>query len=323
MCFMSHPMPNFFVVGAPKAGTTSLYHYLDQHPDVYMSPIKEPNYFASEIRPEIFSDEMRPAVDADLRDLQRYLHGPMTEKRFGGIVTDWDDYLRLFRNVKGEKAIGEASVCYLWSNTAAANIQAKIPHARILMILRDPVDRMFSQYLQMVSEGRSRITFRQHIENQLARHHHKLREPHLELALSPLGFSADDVQRYIDRFPPQNLRIFLYEDYRQQQARVLADTFRFLGVDAGFAPDTSQRHLQPRVPRSLVVGHFLKKTGLWQRAAKLAPTLLRPFLRQLAVKPRGALQVNSDDRKFLQDRFRDDIRRLEVLLGRDLSTWLQ
>ena len=105
-----YPLPNFFIVGAPKAGSTSLYHYLDQHPDIYMSPIKEPNYFATEIRPEIFSEDLLPRVEADLRALQEYLQGPMREKRLGGLVTEWDDYLKLFQNVKEERAIGEASV---------------------------------------------------------------------------------------------------------------------------------------------------------------------------------------------------------------------
>jgi hypothetical protein len=133
-------LPNFFVVGAPKAGTTSLYHYLDQHPQIFMSPIKEPNYFATEIRPENFGDELQPQVAEDLRELQEYLQGPMREKRFGGLVSQWDDYLRLFQSVETEKAIGEASVCYLWSKTAAANIRSRIPGAKIIMILRNPAE---------------------------------------------------------------------------------------------------------------------------------------------------------------------------------------
>src|SRR5690348_379750 len=89
-------LPNFLIVGAPKAGTTSLYHYLDQHPQIFMSPIKEPNYFASEIRPENFGDELQMQVAKDLRELEEYLQGPLKEKRFGGLVSRWDDYLRLF-----------------------------------------------------------------------------------------------------------------------------------------------------------------------------------------------------------------------------------
>ena len=143
----SPPMPNFFIVGAPKAGTTSLYHYLDQHPDVYMSPVKEPCHFSEEIRLQNFSQEMLPGVKPTCAPSRSTLRGPMTEKRFGGVGMEWDDYLRLFENVKGEAAIGEASALDLGSKTAARNIQLRVPNARILMVLREPVGRAFSNTL--------------------------------------------------------------------------------------------------------------------------------------------------------------------------------
>ena len=80
-------LPNFFIAGAPKSGTTSLYHYLDQHPQIYMSPIKEPHYFAPEIRMERLSERLRERAERDARALREYLDGPMREKRFGGPVT--------------------------------------------------------------------------------------------------------------------------------------------------------------------------------------------------------------------------------------------
>lgn len=109
------PTPNFFLVGAPKAGSTSLNHYLDQHPQIYMSPIKEPHYFADEIRPDNFDDEMRCLTEPGLAALREYLQGPASAKFSGGPVTEWRDYLKLFQHVNGETAIGEASVGYLWS----------------------------------------------------------------------------------------------------------------------------------------------------------------------------------------------------------------
>jgi len=90
---MSAKLPNFFVVGAPKAATTFLYESLQQHPQVYMSPLKEPNYFASEMRPEYFPEEARAWVVRQMRELEAYLRGDMREKRFGGFVTSWEDYL--------------------------------------------------------------------------------------------------------------------------------------------------------------------------------------------------------------------------------------
>src|ERR1700724_3338547 len=95
----SPKIPNFFIVGAPKAGTTALYAYLDQHPQVYMSPLKEPNYFAAELRPENFIAADRPRIAREMLALQEYLRGDLREKRFGGLVASWEDYLLLFRNV--------------------------------------------------------------------------------------------------------------------------------------------------------------------------------------------------------------------------------
>src|SRR5258708_108403 len=164
---MVSALPNFFIVGAPKAGTTSLYYYLGQHPDVYMSPVKEPNYFAEEIRLCNIGAQWQDWAQRENDSLQQYLLGPMQEKRFGGIVSNWTDYLKLFQNVNGEKAIGEASVCYLWSRTAARNIASTTPNAKIIMVLRNPVDRAFSQYKQAVASGLIGKSFREQVRKSL------------------------------------------------------------------------------------------------------------------------------------------------------------
>src|SRR5882762_10194104 len=146
-------LPNFFIVGAMKAGTTSLYHYLDQHPQVYMSPIKEPCYFSSETRPENMGPEFQEQALRGIRDTREDIRGPMREKRLAGLVVDWEDYVSLFRDVKGEIAIGEASIRYLWSKMAPENIRSRITAAKIIMVLRNPADRAFSEYHHAVTNG--------------------------------------------------------------------------------------------------------------------------------------------------------------------------
>jgi hypothetical protein len=311
-----HRLPNFFIVGAPKAGTTSLYNYLAQHPDIYMSPIKEPCHFSTEIRPENFSEEMGPGFESAVRAQKEYLQGLMTEQRFGGIGIEWIDYLKLFLNVTRETAIGEASVLYLWSKTAAENIRSKVPHARILMILRDPVSRAFSEYREAISAGALRCSFRKYLEVCLRRNDTdklSLYWPVLETGLYYGG-----VKRYLDRFPRENICIFLYEDYQGEQARVLTEIFRFLRVDSGFVADLSERHL---VPRFIAVNHFLKKHGVWQLVTKLSPRRLRSFLTKLIVRPGSAVDPSPADREFLLHYYRSDIEKLASLLGRDLSAW--
>ena len=124
------PIPNFFVVGAPKAGTTALYAFLDQHPQVFMCPLKEPNYFADELRLENFALDEQPRLARETRALEDYLRGDLREKRFGGLVSSWEDYVSLFRNASTEIALGEASACYLWSPSAPGNIAARIQRYR-------------------------------------------------------------------------------------------------------------------------------------------------------------------------------------------------
>jgi len=239
-------LPNFFIAGAPKSGTTSLYHYLDQHPEIHMSRIKEPNYFASEIRLQNFSEWLRPRAENDGPTLRAYLDGPMREKRFGGMVTEWSDYLRLFRKAEGQKAIGEASVCYLWSGSAAANIRRTLPEARIILVLRNPIEMVFSMYLHnMRSEG-TRLSFREAIEKGIQQRGgaFDIFHPFLDM-----GLYHQQVKRVLDNFPKDQVRIYWYEEYKTKPLRMLADIFRFLEVNPLFRPDVSKRYLEASAPR--------------------------------------------------------------------------
>jgi hypothetical protein len=312
-------LPNFFLVGAPKAGTTSLYYYLAQHPDVYMSPVKEPNYFAAEIRLGNIGTLWQDWAQTAAADLQRYLDGPMREKRFGGIVATWPDYLKLFQNVNGQKAIGEASVCYLWSRTAARNIAAIAPGAKIIMVLRNPVERAFSQYNQAVAAGLVGISFRGQVRRSLSHKSDKfeLLNPFLEF-----GLYHDQVKRFVELFPAENLRIYLYEEYRQSPAQILADIFRFLAVDPQFLPDLSEKYLEPSVPRWIWVSHMLKTYRIWSGLKNAVPARLLPRLRKWVFRDRQQVALEGADRAYLCDYYRQDVTRLSTLIGRDLRAWL-
>ena len=274
-------LPNFFIAGAPKSGTTSLYHYLGQHPEIYMSPIKEPNYFASEIRLERFSERLRSEAEQDVRALRAYLDGPMREKRFGGLVTEWRDYLKLFQQAEGRSAIGEASVCYLWSESAAANVRRSIPDARIILVLRNPAEMAFSMYLQNAKSGELRCTFPEAMEMALEQRGGRIDVMHPFL---DLGLYYEQVKRFLATFPEKQVRVYWYEEYKAEPARMLADIFRFLKVDANFSPDMSKRYLEAGMPNVV---------------------------------------LDSAERAFLTEFYRDDVRKLADLLRRDLSGWCE
>ena len=253
--------PNFFIVGAPKAGTDALYYELARHPEIYMSPLKEPCYFSSEIRPENFAPELQERMREQLRSTKQYTHGDMSQHRFGGIVSEWGDYLRLFQNAKSETALGEGSVCYLWSKSAPCTIASHLPHSKIIIILMDPAQRALAQYRKSVSDGYVRHSFRQHLAQCFRNHDERfsLFYPFLEF-----GMYCKQVERYIAAFPSEQISVCLYEDlttdYRQWFARTLA----FLGVStdsapAPFEPDGSGHSRAPALEpadRALLVDYY-------------------------------------------------------------------
>ena len=311
--------PSFFIVGAPKAGTTSLYRYLNQHPQIYMSPVKEPCYFASEVRLEHFSREFESTARKKSRQLCEYLEGPMSGVDPGGIVAGWDAYLKLFKNVDGETAIGEASVCYLWSPTAAANIRSRIPQAKIIMILRDPAERAFSQYLQYAANGLVRRSFREQIECSArnTRHEFNTLYPFLEY-----GLYYGQVKAYLDLFPCANVRIYLYEEAWCDPLRFLKTIFEHLNVDPEFRADVSRRSLERRVPRLVTSHYVLRQFGITPRLRTLIPRPIREGVRTALFESQG-LRMDPADRSYLCDYYRDDVEKLSSLLDRDLGAWLK
>jgi hypothetical protein len=304
-------LPNFFVVGAPKAGTTSLYNYLDQHPAIYMSPVKEPAYFAF----DLFELKRQMGIaEPDQESMRAYLDGPMTERR-SGVIGEWGQYLKLFRNVARETAVGEVSGNYLGSGSAAAAIRARIPHARIVMMLRDPVERLFSQHAQAVGRGEARRDFLSWVDEQQAQE--TAREPRLGAVWN--GFYAKHVTRYLEHFPAQQVKIFLYEDYSTMPLAVLRELFKFLDVDAEFSVDTSNRYNVTRQPRLVRLG---TATGSVRAALRtLLPPPLAKGLRHLT--HRRPRQITRRERTRVLEIYEADIRDLQRLLQRDLSAWLR
>jgi Sulfotransferase family len=313
-------LPNFFIVGAGKAGTTSLHRYLSQHPQIYMSPVKEPCYFASEVRPESLSSPMQRHLALQSRSLAAVLHDGKPTTPMGWLAGDWAEYLRLFQHVQQETAIGEASAIYLWSASAPGNIQARVPDAKIIMILRSPAERAFSQYLHQVSVGLTRATFREHIQTCMSAPRSVLgiHYPFLEI-----GLYSEQVKRYLDRFPKERLRIYWYEEAWSEPGRMLRDLFEFLNVDTRFQPDLSLKSLERRAPRSVGLHYFLKQSKLWYPLRRLVPSALRSRLKTLAFRQSKSIAMDAADRRYLIDYYRDDIGKLASLLNRDLSAWVR
>ncbi len=312
-------VPNFFIAGAPKAGTTSLYHWLAAHPQVYMSPIKEPSYFSLEARPEICAPEFQANIRRQMRELKSTLRSGLGQSLRQSFVEEWEGYLRLFTGVSNEIAIGEASVMYLWSKTAARRIAERLPHARILLILRDPAERAFSQYLSLVAHGHVSTSFREHVlasrnpGDKINRYY-----PFLQM-----GLYAESLGRYFADFPRKQIRIWLYEDTLAQPQVFHRQVMEFLNIDPNFVPDVSKRRNEALVPKLLGITRYMRRTGAWGRLRDTIPAPLRPLLRKVVYRRSSKMQLSAEDRSFLFEYYRDDIHRLQQLLDRDLSGWLR
>ncbi len=213
--------PTFIVVGANKGGTTSLWRYLNQHPDVFMSRIKEPMFFSDV--PEVI--EGRP--DGVFRS---------------EVVRSWDDYLQLFERARHARAVGEASTSYLCDPSVPARIQARLPDVRLLAILRNPFDRAFSSYQMYQRLGMDELTFQESVEHELARLEGRVAARDEWRQHLHLGFYGRALKRYLGEFPRDQVGIYLYDDLEVEPTVLISGLYGFIGVDTSFRPNMSKRH---------------------------------------------------------------------------------
>jgi hypothetical protein len=295
-------LPNFLVIGAAKAGTTAIWYHLDQHPQVFMSPHKEPRYFA-------------------LCDGPVDFRGPGDSTRFR-FVTDFDEYQSLFDGVDDELAIGEASPWYLYVQSAAPAIKKVLPDVKLVAILREPVERAFSNYLHAVREGLEPLaTFREAMEAEGDR---------IDAGWSPRfhyvqkGFYFRQLSHYLQYFDPAQLRIYTYDEFIRDPKSLFTDLYDFLGVDAGFVGDYGRRLNVAWVPRSQSLGRALREGNLLTRTAgKVLPRNFRHRIKNwiAAANRRSKPVLSVEDRDHFRRSYREDVVQLEGLLGRSLATW--
>lgn len=282
------PTPTFFLVGAPKAGTTSLFRYLAQHPEVAVSTEKEPCFFAPEV-----------PVSAEANVHRR----------------DWTSYLALFSHATTARAIGEGSVAYLGSTHAPAAIAARIPNAKILMMLRDPADRLFAHYAAARASNATSLDFRAWV------HEQQQAEDARTPTWGPIwaGRYATHLARFQQHFAAPQIHVSFFEDFVDTPDAVLAAIFAFLGVDATVHIDRRERHNVTTVAKwpalSAVrrpVASILRRT-LPTSALERARTWTRaPF----------SLTPSLTERAAAIDIYRTEIDALARLTRRDLSLWL-
>lgn len=292
--------PDFFIVGAFKAGTTALYEYLRAHPQIFMSVPKEPMYFGQDLTP-------------------RYRR--MTE----------EEYLALFREARDDQHAGEASPWYLYSRTAAQEIHDFDPHARAIIMLRNPVDVMYSQHSQLVFNQREDLAdFAQALaaeDDRLAGH----RLPADAIRPEALYYRRsvqfpEQIQRYLDVLGRERVHYVVFDDLVADPRAVYRATLEFLGVDPSFEVDLSVYNPNKR-PRSDAVQKLIfAPRGPMKRLfgrLRSMPVMHRVRDAMVSANSTAAARQKMDPalRAQLTDEFAPMVRELGQLIGRDLSSW--
>lgn len=310
-------LPTFLIIGAAKSGTTSLYQYLGQHPDIFMSPEKEPHFFAFKDHPLNFS-------------------GPGDDKLIERTVSTWEGYRSLFESAESHMAIGEASPSTLYFPASVRRIEKYLPEARLVVILRNPVDRAHSNFYTMLLQAREpQSSFRAALEKEDERiasnwsmfWHYKR-----------LGFYHSQLSRFYERFSSDQIHVCLFNDFVQNPTAVSQDIFSFIGVDNTFVPDTSTQYNQSGHPKSWALHYLLQCAGIGKKVRTVLPSSLnkligtycQPVTRRMRQWKKYIVHRNlespslaAETRSYLRDLYREDIRRLQSLISRDLSHWLE
>jgi len=290
-------VPNFFIIGAAKAGTTALYWHLAEHPQVFMAEIKETNFFAYE------PDERGRPVYGD----PRLHHFPVRSLR---------EYEALFARAHAS-AVGEASPIYLEAPSAAARIQSMCPHARIICALRHPVERAYSDYLMFLrNQGMSFEPQRDFSPEAewLQPGSHWMRT----------SCYHEPLQRYFAVFPRRQIHVLLFDDLCRDPLATVQGIYRFLGVADDFVPNLETPHNVGGLPAHMWLERlFHLGANVRRRLEPLLPRRFTDGLRRLrAANMQRAPQLPAELQARLTEHFADDIERTSRLIGRPLDAWL-
>jgi len=289
--------PNFFIVGAAKCGTTSLWAHLKKHPQVFFPEMKEPHFFMT--------------------------RGPRPENahKFEHLhcVGNQQKYLGLYEQAESYPAIGDASITYLWDENAPKKIHEVAPHARIVIMLRDPVVRAHSHYLMNLRLGAESLsTFAEALRADLATEDNGFWGGRLYVGL---GLYYEQVRRYIETFGSDQVLILLFDDLTRQPKETLARVTQHLGIDPLELDEAevSEAHNVYKMPRFAGAYRFATRVIAPDLRKRLLPESVKKWLQS------GSLLYNTskppldpESRRLLQGIFDPDIAKLEQLLGRKL-----
>ena len=259
--------PNFFIVGLPKSGTTALHDFLNEHPQIYMSKVKEPHFFCLDFHNE--SD--------DFHKSKLFFH-----------FRSQQSYLKLFSDVTSEKIIGESSTGYLYSKVAAQEIYNLNPKAKIIIILREPASFLYSVHSQVLNiNAEIEQDFVKALELEPLRMQGKF-IPSTVHCPSALFYSErakyyEQVKRYYETFDPSQIKVIIFEDFKKNNQLVYKEILEFLGVNSSFYPEYNSVNARSK-PRYKWLNQILYHPVSRAIAYKLFPPAFNEFIKRNIVE---------------------------------------
>jgi hypothetical protein len=296
-------LPNFVVIGASRSGTTSLHHYLGQHPDIYVSPRKSPNYFVA-------PDPQPPRENATLQAMAKQW------------ISTQKAYEAEFRGVTDERAVGDISPVYLQSIHAAKRIKDTLaPSTKFIAILRNPVDRAYAHYLGRRRDGLEPVEdFNAIVERELAG---PVNDDIAFGSYIGCGKYHHFLKPFYEQFPADNIRVYLFDQLQEDLPGLLRDLFLFLGVDPNHQVDTTLSHNQTGIiANPLLRTLWTRSVGVRTKMRPYLPAFIRHTSRSILAKQVSKPSLGTDVRQKISSALREDTQQLQQLIGRDLSNWL-
>jgi hypothetical protein len=305
---------DFVIIGTAKAGTTSLYQYLKQHPELCMSQVKETNFFSLEGKKLNFTGP---------RD--------MTTGAHVSSITKIEEYERTFSHFKTGMLKGEASPLYSYDKDTAKNIFFHAPKAKIVAILRNPIQRAYSSYNHLIRDQRELLTFSEALDIESER---------IEKNYSALwhyskhGFYYEQLKRYYGLFDKSQILVLFHDDLLKNRNATLDELYDFLDVKAGFYPQSTAKHNVGGLPKnkfmhSIVYNTLNGKNGFKSLMQTIFPEPFRAFVAKKIRSTEAKMNlkkyppISEKDKERLINLYREDIHNLEKLLDKDLSNWLK
>jgi len=307
---------DFFLVGAAKSGTSIISEWLKAHPSIFIPQIKETNFFSTDIEVNDFSSAYKQNT---FLDLESYFKDEDLRPLHISFVRQKSHMEKLYEMAPPGTINGECSTSHLYSLSAANNIYQHNAQAKIIMILRNPVERAYSHYLMARKYGFTNLSFREAVERDISA---RKKGWGINELYVDLGLYSKQIQRYKDLFPGGQIRIMKYEELQDDPQRCFDTICLFLGVPTMSIPKL-ERANQASMARMDQLNLWLTQSGLKKDIGKIIPGKLKEKLKKIYYTDVNLPSLTQEDRSYMQDLFEEDIKRTSRITGLDLDTLLK